>query len=298
MGEKQKLIMDIAQECFNRKGLQYTSIDEIVKACKMSKATFYKYFSTKEDLANEILSYSSKKLLCRAKAIDNNLEIHAKEKLKKKIILIWEYILYDSNLNIEIIEKFSEDKYQSINKLKKIRKNIILDEYHKSLIAVYGDEIESTVWEIVLLIDSLVHEFVLITSIKNEKFKPDFVGDYIIRMIDITIEALKGVQPMIEKSIIYYIEDNVEDNLYSSEDALFFETIKKLKELIKTDAALIRQNKLIEAVNKLEEEAKAGLYDSLMMDALLSFLEKEKALKAEVSILNKLKNKLGVMLNE
>ncbi|OOM73418.1 TetR/AcrR family transcriptional regulator [Clostridium sp. BL-8] len=293
MDEKQKLIMDVAQEHFNRKGLQSTSIDEIVKVCKISKATFYKYFSTKEDLANEILSYSSKKFLSSAKAIDNNLEINDKERLKKKIILIWEYILYDRRLNIEIIENFSEDESKSISKLKNIIKNTILDEYSKSLIIVYGEEIKSIVWELIFLIDSLVHEFVLIMRIKNEKFEPDFVGDYIIRMIDITIENLKGIKPMIDKSVIYYLEDNVDDNLYSSEKALFLETIKKLKELIQKDAALVRQNKLIEATNKLEEEAKAGLYDSLMMDALLSFLEKEKVLKAEVSILNNLKNKLG-----
>ena len=293
MDEKQKLIMDVAQEYFNRKGLQSTSIDEIVKVCKMSKATFYKYFSTKEDLAYEILSYSNKKFLNSAKAIDNSFEISDKERLKKKIILIWEYLFYDSPLNIVIINKFSEDKSKQTNKLKNIRKNTILDEYSKSLIVVYEDEIKSIMWELVFLIDSLVHEFILIMHIKNEKFEPDFVGDYIIRMIDLTIENLKGIPPMIDKSVIYYLEDNVDDNLNSSEKVLFFETIKKLKELIQKDVVLVRQNKLIEAANKLEEEAKAGLYDSLMMDALLSFLEKEKALKAEVSILNSLKNKLG-----
>ena len=293
MDEKQKLIMDVAQEYFNRKGLQSTSIDEIVKVCKMSKATFYKYFSTKEDLAYEILSYSNKKFLNSAKAIDNSFEISDKERLKKKIILIWEYLFYDSPLNIVIINKFSEDKSKQTNKLKNIRKNTILDEYSKSLIVVYGDEIKSIMWELVFLIDSLVHEFILIMHIKNEKFEPYFVGDYIIRMIDLTIENLKGIRPMIDKSVIYYLEDNVDDNLNSSEKVLFFETIKKLKELIQKDVVLVRQNKLIEAANKLEEEAKAGLYDSLMMDALLSFLEKEKVLKAEVSILNSLKNKLG-----
>ena len=293
MDEKQKLIMDVAQECFNRKGIQSTSIDEIVKVCKVSKATFYKYFSTKEDLAKEIFSYSSKKFLISAKAIDNNLEINDKERLKKKIILIWEYIHYDSHLNREIIENFSEDETKSISKLKKLKKNILLDECCKSLIIVYGEEIKSIVWELVFLLDALIHEFVLIMRIKNKKFEPDFVVDYIIRMIDITIEKLKGIKPMIDKSVIYYFEDNVEDNLYSSEKTLFFETIKKLKELIQNDAALVIQNKLIEATNKIEQEAKAGLYNSLMMDALLSFLEKEKVLKAEVSILYNLKNKLG-----
>ncbi|WP_423237166.1 TetR/AcrR family transcriptional regulator [Desulfonispora thiosulfatigenes] len=67
----------------------------------MSKATFYKYFATKEDLANEILSYSSKRFSNRARAIDNNLESNVKEKLQRKIILIWEYIIRMINITIK-----------------------------------------------------------------------------------------------------------------------------------------------------------------------------------------------------
>ncbi|SHI93952.1 transcriptional regulator, TetR family [Clostridium cavendishii DSM 21758] len=294
MDEKQKNIIDVGRECFNIKGLQATSIDEIVKKCKISKATFYKYFSTKEDLANEILLYSNKKFLNNAKKIDDDSKINNKEKLKMKIILIWEYLLYDSKLNIEIIEKFSECKGEEpISKFKNIRKNKILDEYYKSLEAVYGKDIDKVIWELIFLIDSLVHEFILIMRLKDEKFEADFVGEYVIRVIDINIEKLKDKEPMIKKTDIYFLVDDVENKLYSAEKALFLEKIKNLKEIIKKDDNLINQKKLIEAVNKLQEEAKTESYNSLMMDALLAFLEKEKSLKEEVSILNNLKNKLG-----
>lgn len=294
MDEKQKLILDVGRECFNMKGLQATSIDDIVKRCKISKATFYKYFSTKDDLANEILLYSNKTFLNSAKVIDEDIKINTKEKLKRKTILVWEYLLYDSKLNVEIIERFSETKGdEGVSKFKNIRKNKILDEYCKSLRNAYGEDIEPIIGELIFLVDSLVHEFILITRLKNEKFKPDFVGDYIIRMVDMTIDKLKDSVPMIDKATIYFLEEIEGQSLQASEKAMFFNTIENIKEIIKMKTGLNNQSKLIEAIDKLEEEAKKDLFDSLMMDALLAFLEKEKTLKAQVIILNNLKNKLG-----
>jgi AcrR family transcriptional regulator len=295
LDEKQKLIMDVAQKSFHRQGFEFTSIDEIVKACKISKATFYKYFSTKEDLAYELLAYSNKRFLCSAKAIDGYAEIDPKVRLKNKIIAIWEYILYIRNLNALTVEKYSEVKVERINRLKKIIRNNMLEEYHKSLIAVYGEEIEQIVWELIFTIDGLTHEFILINRFNHREFHRDFVGDYIIRNIDITIDNIKYVSPMIHKSTIYITEENEDNKPHSSEEALFYDTIKKLREHIEKDTTHLRQKKLIQAVNKLEEEANTGSYDSFMMEAMLSYLQNEKTLKAEVAVLNNLKNKLGAV---
>ena len=240
MDEKQKLIMDVAQECFDRQGLQFTSIYDIVKTCKISKATFYKHFSTKEDLVYEILSYSNKNFLSRARAIDNNIgtnnknyiETNNRDKLKKKIILIWEYLLSTTPFNTFIIQSFTQIKGQSTDKFRKAIRDNLLSEYHKSLITLYGDEIESVVWELVFLIDSLVHEFILIMRLKKEEFEPDFVGDYVIRTIDMTIEELKRVPPVIDKSFFYSEKDNACDNLFSSEETLLLKTIKEIKNII------------------------------------------------------------------
>ncbi|MCB2292641.1 hypothetical protein LGK95_03705 [Clostridium algoriphilum] len=148
-------------------------------------------------------------------------------------------------------------------------------------------------WELVLLIDSLVHEFILIMRIKKEEFEPNFVGDYVIRIIDMTMEELKKVPSVIDKSFFYSENGDMEDNLFSSERLLIFKTIKEIKDLIVKHDTSIDKKKLTEAVNMIEKEAKLGLYNSLIMDAMLSFLEKEKSLKIEIAIFNKLKNKLG-----
>ena len=232
MEEKQKLIMDVAKECFSKQGLQFTSIYDIVKTCKISKATFYKHFSTKEDLVYEILAYSNKNFLSRARAIDENIEIDNKDKLKKKIILVWEYLISNTPFNLFIIENFSQIKGQPMYKFKETIRDNLLSEYYKSLIMLYGDEIESIVWEMIFLIDSLVHEFTLIMRIKQEEFEPDFVSDYVIRMIDMTINNLKKVPSVINKSFFYDKIGDASDNLVSSEQLLIYKTIGEIKDLI------------------------------------------------------------------
>jgi len=133
----------------------------------------------------------------------------------------------------------------------------------------------------------------LIMRLKKEEFEPNFIGDYVIRMIDMTIEELKGVPSMIDRSFFYSAQDNTDGDLFSSEKLLILKTIKDIRELILKHDTVTQQKKLTEAVNMVEKEVRSGLFNSLIMDAMLSFLEKEKSLKIQVAILNNLKSKLG-----
>ena len=294
MGEKQKLIIDVAQKLFDNKGLQFTSIEDIVKECKISKTTFYKYFATKEDLMSGIWEYSNNKFLSDVKEIEDNKEIDLKEKLKRKIILMWDHVAFSSSFNNYLTKRFTEVKEQSISKMRKEVRNSILEGYHDALIKIYGNKIEKIIWELIFLLDSLINEFVLITRIHEKKLEKDFVADYIIRTLEIHIKNLKDNVPIIEKNIFF--EGEIEkDNSYSSEKALFFHGVKNIKELINNNYDLKGQKRLMQAVNNIEKEAQSEGYDSLIMDAMICFLEKESILKAEARIIYKLKNKIGGM---
>lgn len=273
MNEKQKLIIDVANECFGKQGFQYTSIGEIVKACKISKSTFYKYFSTKEDLIVEILEYQNKKFINDANTIDNNRKMDEKERMKNKIILIWEYISSNKTFNVFIIERFLEPSRESTTKVKKKIRDTILLEYRKALIEAFGPNVKPILWELIFLLDSLVHEFIFITRIHNQDFQPNFVGNYIMRMIDLSVEKLKEIPVFIDKSIFTNLGD-VEDDIPVT--TLFFHTLNRINLFIKNNS-LINEQKLLEAVEKIAEQVKAEQYNSLIMDAMFLFLENEEA---------------------
>jgi len=87
--KKKELIMQGALELFAKKGFYTTTIPDIASALNMSVGNLYNYFKSKDILAKEIISYISKYLGNKLKAI-NEEQITTKEKTKKIIEVYFE----------------------------------------------------------------------------------------------------------------------------------------------------------------------------------------------------------------
>ena len=81
---KKEQIIQGALELFAKKGFYTTTIPDIAKSLNMSVGNLYNYFKSKDILAKEIISYISKYLGEKLKAI-NEMDITTKEKTKKII---------------------------------------------------------------------------------------------------------------------------------------------------------------------------------------------------------------------
>lgn len=64
--EKRQALMQAAKTCFLRKGVQKTTIDEIVTCAGVAKGTFYLYFADKDDLLGQLCVEMSKTVLLDA----------------------------------------------------------------------------------------------------------------------------------------------------------------------------------------------------------------------------------------
>ncbi|NMS89894.1 TetR/AcrR family transcriptional regulator [Clostridioides difficile] len=291
MTDKQRLIITIAQRIFDQKGFQNTSILDIVKECKMSKATFYKHFETKEIFICEIINYYDEKFLEIIHSINENNDIPSSEKLRRKIIAVWENIFSRTTINTYIRENFSEVQRNTTSKLQKKSRANLLNEYKLSLFDNYGDKIENNIFDLVFLLDALIHQFTYIIHIQKREVDVYFIAEFTIQILDLVVENINNLNPLIEKSMFLYEQ---EDEAYFSihNKSLFFKTIQDIEELIKTDTSLLENPKLLEATQKLYIEEKNQQYDSLIMDAMITYLEKEDILRPKVLLLNSIKNQL------
>ncbi|MGX8125386.1 TetR/AcrR family transcriptional regulator [Clostridioides difficile] len=291
MTDKQRLIITIAQRIFDQKGFQNTSILDIVKECKMSKATFYKHFETKEIFICEIINYYDEKFLEIIHSINENKDIPSSEKLRRKIIAVWENIFSRTTINTYIRENFSEAQRNTTSKLQKKTRANLLNEYKLSLFDNYGDKIENNIFDLVFLLDALIHQFTYIIHIQKREVNVYFITEFTIQILDLVVENINNLNPLIEKSMFLYEQ---EDEAYFSihNKSLFFKTIQDIEELIKTDTSLLENPKLLEATKKLYIEEKNQQYDSLIMDAMITYLEKEDILRPKVLLLNSIKNQL------
>ena len=289
MNSKQEVIMQVAQKCFNKQGVKYTSIDDIVKECKISKSTFYKYFSTKEDLVWEMIVYSNKKFSNASILIDTDDTKTPHDKLKEKINLVLDHLKCNYSFNSHIIGEFPVIKGSSLIEIRnKLRSNII-NCYKTPLILIYGEEITPFIWELIFVVDSLVHEFNLVMKMNNRNISEEYIFEFITRQIDINIENLKCNKSMISENIFQSIDEIGEITYKDSLKDVFVNVVCSIKEYIK----LNENEKLSEAILKIEEEFNLGNYNSLTMDAMIAYLEKQDSLKEYAAKLGRLISKLG-----
>lgn len=290
MKNKKENIIKIAQDCFNIHGIKNTSIDYIVKECKMSKSTFYKFFPTKEDLIWETIIYSSEKFATTAILLDADDTKTPHEALKEKIQLVLDYLKYNSSFDPNLLEIFSKTKGDNLIEVKNKIKSSILNSYKSSLVLIYGEEINVFIGDLIFIIDSLVHEFYLVMRMNKRHLNIEYIFEFIIRQIDININYLKTNKSIISESIFYTIDEIGENNYENVLKNTSIHVISSIKELISSNG---ENEKLYDAINKIEEEFNLGNYDSLIMDAMIAYLEKQLFLQKHTNKLSRLLSKLG-----
>lgn len=293
MINKKIQIMNISKQLFVEKGITSTSIDDIAKTCKISKATFYKFFLNKESLISSILEYSQNNLINEFENIDSNLEINSKEKLRQKIILIFDYKHKNYTFSSYVEKVFSKVKEDEINKLQKMNRFIIINEYKKSLSIVYEYKIENIIWDLIFVIDGLVYEFITLIRLNNKNFDPDFVGNFIINIIENAVTSLNNKKTFMTKEILYGSEGF--ESKFSNGDYknYFSKKLQELNDFIESNIKSDTKGKLLEAIKEVEYQAKNNNYDSLITDAMLAFLGNEKILNEKVNLLIHLKDRIG-----
>ena len=79
---KSEQILDAALKLFASQGFYTTTIPQIAKSIGMSSGNIYNYFKSKEQLASEIIKYSSKMVAARIRVI-NESALDTQEKIHK-----------------------------------------------------------------------------------------------------------------------------------------------------------------------------------------------------------------------
>ena len=108
-----------AMAVFNRRGLEETSVQDILDAAQISRRTFYKYFSGKLDVLESLYALSTKVLLTR---IESELAaVDSREALIRKLI----GICFDYQFSLgHIIGIMMEEAMRSASPLAPQRRNL------------------------------------------------------------------------------------------------------------------------------------------------------------------------------
>jgi len=153
---KKENLLSSAYNLFIRKGVQFTSIDEITENAGVAKGTFYLYFEDKWDIYEKVIIERSHLLFEEALIYVNNKNI---KDFKDRIINIIDYI----------IESFIKNK----ELLKFIGKNLSLGIYNKALL----DEYDNSYTDIKEMLE---------TEFKEYNKKEKYVKEKLFMVIELT----------------------------------------------------------------------------------------------------------------
>lgn len=103
--KKEFSLYSSAYELFKEKGINYTSIDEIVKRAGVAKGTFYLYFKDKYDVVNKLILLKSTTLIKEAYKATKEKKF---EELEDMVLYFTEYIIdyfKENKLLLKIVNK-------------------------------------------------------------------------------------------------------------------------------------------------------------------------------------------------
>ncbi|MFK7691707.1 TetR/AcrR family transcriptional regulator [Paenibacillus sp. HJGM_3] len=107
---KKEILVQAAETLFLQKGIRQVTVEEIVRLANVSKATFYKYFTDKKDILDQVMRKSADAVLEKLQSL---LEKGKQGRMTKedflKIVDMNEYDqLFQSGLLMEMIEDYPE----------------------------------------------------------------------------------------------------------------------------------------------------------------------------------------------
>ena len=176
--QKREALLDAALSLFISKGIESTSISDIVKGAEMAKGTFYLYFKDKYEIRDQLIHEMAKRLF---HAVEYKLSQVQLETLEEKVIYLADCIIdqLDKNKNI----------------LRFISKNLSWGIFHDMLVTggdedFYGKYVlmlelsgrkfrnpELMLYMIVELINSTCHNVILLQEpVTLEELKPELYG--------------------------------------------------------------------------------------------------------------------------
>lgn len=269
---KKKKIIEVAMICFNSKGIVETSIDEIVKQCKISKATFYKNFKSKEDLIGYMLISLKEEFENNISTIGLSNEMSKREALVIKILKTIEFINSSIPFYTQVIDGFSRINGENTMDIRRSIRVTIVNEYYKSIVDVYGKNSRS--WDLVFIVDSFVHQFNFIHKINGYSLNRELHGEYILTVLDLMNEGFEGKNSFVSEDIFFSDHKGVEPK--SVRDEL----LDSIRELRVNGNNL--GDKIQEAIGIIEKEVKESRVNSVTFEGMLMYINNEVSLQKHV----------------
>jgi len=208
MNNRKRKVADIALKLFVEKGIQQTSIQEIIEKANISKGTFYNYFSSKNDCIADILEF------LRYDASQQRIAIQIGRDMKDREVFI-EQITIIIRLNEErnlhpLFEAILSSNEKELKKLVLQHRIIEMEWLAERFIEVLGEEVRDIAFEGTILFYGMLQHMLFTLRMTNSSYSLQKLVDVILSYIEVILHKMKkDSSSMIPTSTINLLFTNV-----------------------------------------------------------------------------------------
>lgn len=254
MYNKKRKVADIALKLFVEKGIQQTSIQEIIENANISKGTFYNYFSSKNDCIADILEF------LRYDASQQRIEIQIGKDTKDRDVFI-EQISILIRLNEErnlqpLFEAILSSNETDLKKLVMQHRVFEMEWLTNRFIEVMGEEIRDYALEGTVLFYGMLQYMIFTLRVTNSTYS-------LHQLVDVILSYIELIMPSMIKRGCAMVN-------YSALDLLSTNVNKKV----------VTISELLELGSHLKEQYSFNEEQQDLFDAIMNELQRERIRKA------------------
>lgn len=191
MQHKKQFVLEEAMILFMEKGYVRTSMQDIAERCNISKATLYKFFEGKEDIALRGMFYKTEQMLEMIDNIMYNETFADGELLYNSIIIRMKEFAVRNQFLDELATVFSLEQWRKyLPEIKKI-KYTVLNRFSHIIMKSFNITDEILAAESAIQLNGLIREFTEISVNGELVFDERLIAEYIVDVLQATVAKRK-----------------------------------------------------------------------------------------------------------
>ncbi|WP_462413584.1 TetR/AcrR family transcriptional regulator [Neobacillus sp. Marseille-QA0830] len=212
MNNRKRKVADVALKIFVEKGIQQTSIQEIIEKANISKGTFYNYFTSKNDCIADILE------ILRYDASQQRIAVQVgKDKKDRQVFIEQITILIRLNEERNLSGLFEAILHSNETELKKLvlqHRVYEMEWLANRLIEVFREEIREYAFELTVLFYGMLQHMLFTIKFTNSPYSLHELVHAILSYIELIIpDMIKNNRAILNYSAIDLLRTNVDKKM-------------------------------------------------------------------------------------
>ncbi|KAF6637528.1 helix-turn-helix domain-containing protein [Paenibacillus peoriae] len=266
-------IIYAALSLFSEKGYDATSVDEIARKSGMVKASFYKYFQSKEELLLGTIVLIEKLLDADIKELYLKHQLPSREKLRQLYLIalgrIYKNKVHLLVYSVPLIGSKEEKIAQAIDRVEHYLSNVMVD----FLIDAYGQSIRDYAHDINFVIKSIIINSFRMSDSELSSTEHKTLAEFIVSITDILAQGM--LSPDVQHQIMWgrdsvFYEDS--DQIWTKGKQISY-ALQRIDTVLKqTKLNEATRNEYVQILSRLQRELSEENVEIAHVKALLLFL--------------------------